>query len=141
MAALQADEAEVLWLATLQRLIGGAAHDVKDSLNGVSVNLEVIRSRAGAPNAPAASVAQFAEAAAQQLDRLSSLLDAVLAVGRAEREPVDVGAILRRVATLCEASASSADAAVEVQQEELMATRTTVRGDVVRLAQIGRAHV
>jgi signal transduction histidine kinase len=134
MASLQAGDVDALWLATLQRLVGRASHDVKDSLNGVSVNLEVIRSRAAAPNAPAASVAQFAEAAAQQLDRLSSLLDAVLAMGRAGREPTDVGAVLHRIATLCEASASPADAKVEIQQEELMVARTTVGSDAVRLA-------
>jgi hypothetical protein len=50
MAELPAtsDDVERLWLAALQRAIGRASHDVKDSLNGVSVNLEVIRSRAGA---------------------------------------------------------------------------------------------
>jgi hypothetical protein len=129
-----AEDAGVLWLATLQRMLGRASHDVKDSLNGVSVNLEVIRSRAGTPGAPAATLVQFADAAGQQLERLTTLLDAVLALGRSEREPADVGVVLRRVATLCGASAAGGEAAVEVQMEGVDAAPTRVRGDAVRLA-------
>src|SRR6476620_8581187 len=108
-ASVVAADAGALWLAALQRALGRASHDVKDALNGVSVNLEVIRSRAARPDAPAAAVAPF-DAAAQQLERLTTLLEAVLALGRIEREPADVGITLRRVAALCGASSSAADA-------------------------------
>jgi signal transduction histidine kinase len=92
-----AEEAGLLWLATLQRALGRASHDIKDSLNGVSVNLEVIRSRAARPDAPASAVAQFAEAAGHQLERLTSLIEAVLALGRPERDPADVARTQRRI--------------------------------------------
>jgi len=128
------EDVEVLWLATLQRAVGRASHDVRDALNGVSVNLEVVRGRAARPDAPATAVAPFADAAGQQLERLTTLLEALLALGRAEREPVDVAVTLRRVATLCGASTSSADAEVLVELGNLEATPTTVRGDAVRLA-------
>ena len=124
-----------LWLLTLQRAIGRASHDVKDALNGVSVNLEVIRSRAARPEVPASSIVQFGEAAGQQLERLAILLDAVLALARVERTPADVAATLRRVVAVCGASASSADAAVVLVDEGLVdAAHTSVQGDVVRLA-------
>jgi K+-sensing histidine kinase KdpD len=129
-----AEDAGVLWLATLQRALARASHDVKDALNGVSVNLEVVRSRAARPEAPASAVAQFAEAAGQQLERLTTLIEAVLALGRADREPVDVAVTLRRIATVCGAAASSADAPVEVRDDGVEATLTRVRGDAVRLA-------
>lgn len=132
-----AEDAGVLWLATLQRVLARASHDVKDALNGVSVNLEVIRSRAARPGAASAPVAPFAEAARQQLERLTNLIEAVLALGRAEREPVDVGAVLRRVATLCNASSATSDAAVEVVGADGDPLVTTVRGEVVRLALAG----
>src|SRR3954470_22788665 len=103
-------DAGVLWLAVLQRALGRAAHDVKDALNGVSVNLEAVRSRASRADAAASTVAPFAEAAAQQLERLTALLDAVLALGRSERGPVDVGITMRRVAALCSASNAASDA-------------------------------
>ncbi len=111
------EDVSALWLQTLQRAVGRASHDVKDSLNGVSVNLEVIRSRAARPDVPASAVLRFGEAAAQQLDRLTNLIEAVLAVSRPERTPADVALTLRRIATLCTASSSSADAAVSVLDE------------------------
>src|SRR4051812_46861727 len=114
------EDVGALWLQTLQRAMNRAAHDVKDALNGVSVNLEVIRTRAERADTPASAVAQFAEAAGHQLERLTSLTDAVLVLGRAEREPVDVALTLRRIAVLCSASSSSSDAAVGVDEEGLL---------------------
>jgi signal transduction histidine kinase len=130
------EDVGTLWLLTLQRAIGRASHDVKDALNGVSVNLEVIRSRAARPDAPASGVAQFADAAAQQLDRLTSLIEAVLALGRTERSPADVAVTLHRVVALCRASASSADAGVALVEGggPMGSTHTGVHGDLVRLA-------
>src|SRR5690349_11367443 len=109
-------DAGVLWRVELQRALGRATHDVKDALNGVSVNLEVVRSRASRADAPVSSVAPFAEAAAQQLERLTALLDAVLALGRSERGPAEVGVTLRRVAALCSASNAASDARVTVRE-------------------------
>src|SRR3981081_4471683 len=85
-----AEDAGVLWLATLQRVLGRASHDVKDALNGVSVNLEVIRGRAARPGVAAAAVAPFADAAGHQVERLTTLIEAVLALGRVERQPARV---------------------------------------------------
>lgn len=127
-------DAGVLWLAALQRALGRAAHDVKDALNGVSVNLEVVRSRAGRAEAPASAVAPFAEAAAQQLERLTALLDTVLSLGRSERAPVDLSVTLRRVASLCSASSTATDARVVVRDRHGGDARTSVVGDAVRLA-------
>ncbi len=135
-ASAVAADAGVLWLAALQRALGRAAHDVKDALNGVSVNLEVVRSRAARAEAPAAMVAPFADAAAQQLDRLTGLLEAVLALGRSEREPADVGITLRRVVTLCSASTAATDARVSVRDVGVDDAHTRVPGDVVRLALV-----
>src|SRR4030081_1771425 len=129
-----AEDAGVLWLATLQRALAGGSHDVKDALNGVSVNLEVVRARSARPDTSASAVAQFAEAAGQQLERLTTLIEAVLALGRADREPVDVALTLRRIATLCGASSSSADAPIEVRDDGVESTSTRVRADAVRLA-------
>lgn len=136
-AGAVADDSALLWLATLQRALARASHDVKDSLNGVSVNLEVIRSRAARPDTPASAVGAFAEAAGQQLERLTTLIEAVLALGRPAREPADVLVTLRRVVTVCSASSSNADAAVALREaDEGMgnSTVTRVRGDLVRLA-------
>jgi hypothetical protein len=134
MAPVPAAGVEELWLATLQRALGRASHDVKDALNGVAVNLEVVRGRAARADVPAAAVAPFADAAAQQLERLTTLIEAVLALGRAERQPTDVAVTLRRIATVCAASASSADAEVVVEVGDVESAVTSVAGAAVRLA-------
>jgi signal transduction histidine kinase len=134
MAPVPAAGVEGLWLATLQRALGRASHDVKDALNGVAVNLEVVRGRAARADAPAAAVAPFADAAAQQLERLTTLIEAVLALGRAERQPADVAVTLRRIATVCGASSSSADAEVVVEMGDVESAVTSVAGAAVRLA-------
>jgi signal transduction histidine kinase len=136
MARISAPEdVGALWLEVLQRAVGRASHDVKDALNGVSVNLEVIRSRSARPDTPASAVEKFGEAAGQQLERLSTLIEAVLALARVERQPADVAITLGRVAVLCSASASSADAAVRVIDEGFSSSAVTrIPGDALRLA-------
>ena len=129
------EDVGALWLHTLQRAMARAAHDVKDALNGVSVNLEVIRTRAERADAPASAVAQFADAAGNQLERLTVLMEAVLGLGRPERDPADVALTLRRVATLCSASSSPGDAIARVDDRALLgATTTRTSGSAVRLA-------
>jgi signal transduction histidine kinase len=134
MEGREAGDARVLWLAMVQQLMARAAHDVKDSLNGVAVNLEVVRSRAAREGAPASVVAPYADAAGQQLERLTSLLEALLAVARPERDPVNVGVALQRVASLCAASGSADDATVLVEDVPEDDATTGLRSEVVRLA-------
>jgi signal transduction histidine kinase len=130
------EDAAVLWLAVLQRSLGRASHDVRDALNGVSVNVEVIRSRAARPASSGADVAPFAEAAGQQLERLTTLIEAVLALGRSERGATDVSSVLRQMAVICGGGSSSADGSVEVRlaaAETMDGTMTRLSGDIVRL--------
>src|SRR5437762_998561 len=54
--------ADELWLAVQQEICGRAAHEIKGALNGVSVNLEVVRSRAG-QGKPADAIQRYADAA------------------------------------------------------------------------------
>ena len=130
-----AEDVAGLWLLTLQRALGRASHDVRDALNGVSVNLEVIRSRSARAEVPASAVAKFGDAASQQLERLTTLLDAVFGLARADRSPADVALTLRRVVAVCGAASSSADAAVLLTGAmEVGAAHARVPADVLRLA-------
>jgi signal transduction histidine kinase len=95
---------DALWLDTLQRICARAAHDLKGALNGVSVNLEVVRSRSERPDAPASAVAKYATSASVQLGDVIAMTEAMLALARAPREPVDVGSILRRLDALLSAT-------------------------------------
>jgi hypothetical protein len=88
----RAAEVEALWLEVLQQVAGRAAHEIKGALNGVCVNLQVVRSRATnqAAGGPTSGLARFAEAAASQLDELVTMNEALLALTRRPRDVVDV---------------------------------------------------
>ena len=95
-------EVDRLWLRALQQVVGLAAHEVKDSLNGVSLNLEVIRSRASRPNGAGdnSTFAAFATAASEQLELLAIRTEAVLFLARPAREPADVAVVLGHLSSL-----------------------------------------
>ena len=77
-------ELEGLWLRTLQTIVDKAAHEIKDSLNGVSLNIEVVRSRSE-KEGPAAALSQFAAAASDQFETLSERAEALLFLARPQR--------------------------------------------------------
>jgi hypothetical protein len=83
-------ELEALWLDALQQVAAKAAHEIKGALNGVCVNLEVVRSRAAQAAAPASGVVRFADAASDQLNELIAMNEALLALTRRPRDVVDV---------------------------------------------------
>jgi hypothetical protein len=90
---------DTLWLRTLEEVVNRAAHEVKDSLNGVSRNVVVVRSRADRPGAAEGLVA-FATSAAEQLELVATRTEAVLFLARPPREPADVALALRHLAAL-----------------------------------------
>lgn len=124
---------DLLWLETLGRVAGRAAHEVKGALNGVSVNLEVVRSRAERPDAPASVVRKFADSAAQQLEALIRMNDALLALARPVRGTPDAVALLGRLTTLLGPSTAAEGGRLVVEREEEMAT-VAAPGNAVRLA-------
>lgn len=131
--SIVAEGVERLWLDTLQQLSARAAHEIKDALNGVSVNLEVVRSRAGQLDKGAMLVVPFADSAAEQLDRVALMTDALLVLARAVREPVDVAMLVGRLAALLGPAAEAEGGALRLEDATGGApTLTTVRGDVAR---------
>jgi hypothetical protein len=122
--------------ATVQELVRRAAHDVRNLMNGVAVNLEVVRSRSGRPGAAAASVHNFAEAASQQFESLCAVTEALLAITRPAREPADVARewsaldTLRRMLPFTEGRTWRAEAPAEGNAV------TVVAADAVRLALV-----
>jgi signal transduction histidine kinase len=124
-----------LWLEALGRITSRAAHDVKGALNGVSVNLEVVRSRTERADATAVSVHRFAESASQQLEVLIRMNDALLTLARPVRGPVDVGSILVKMAVLLRRSAAVEGGSLEVDENVSSSDSTTnAHGNAVRLA-------
>jgi signal transduction histidine kinase len=91
---------DALWLDTLHRIVARGAHELRGALNGVSVNLEVVRSRAEKPDAAASAVRTFANAAVSQLDFVIDMTEALLTLSRPAQQPVDIGRLFRSVGSL-----------------------------------------
>lgn len=123
-----------LWLDTLQKIYARGAHDIRDALNGVSVNLEVVRSRTMRAESPTASVSGFAASAAGQLEITTRMVEALLALGRTPREPAELGATLAHLEVLL-ASAARGDGGRLVMEPPVPHTPDALRsdGNIVRL--------
>jgi hypothetical protein len=135
-AARSMDE---LWLDILQQIGARTAHELKGALNGVAVNLEVVRSRAAKPDAPAGAVAPFASSAADQLEAVVDMAEALLALVRAPRVPLDVLDTVRALASLLTPSARAEGGSLRFEMSrELDGSVSGLEGNVVRVV-IGAA--
>ena len=132
MKAAQPRTTDELWLDTLEDVCARAAHEVKGVLNGVSVNLEVVRSRSARSNGEASSVRSFAESATGQFERLSDMSEALLMLCRAPREPVEITATVKHLVALLDPVAKVDGHAIEVSEAN-GAGAVRARGNVVRL--------
>ena len=139
-----------LWLGVLQRLCDATAHQFKGALNGVAINLEVVRSRSraeaagkGGPARPegeggAAALRPFAEAAVADLESVIGSAEAMLALARSPRGPADIARIARDVAVLAARAAAANDGRVTVDKSVEQIGATSAPAPAVRLA-IGAA--
>lgn len=73
----QARAGEPDWLPQLRQVIRGSAHETRNALNGVVVNLEVVRSRLARTAGGSEDVLPFAEQAIGQAEELVKLNEAV----------------------------------------------------------------
>ena len=86
------------WLGALQHLAGRVTHEIKNPLNAVAVNLEVVRSRCERGGVDPSAILPFATAAAGELERVVRLVEALLAVSRPA--PADVAPLAAPLVTL-----------------------------------------
>ena len=101
------------WLDTLQQLADAVAHELRNALNGVAVNVEVMRSRSQREGVEASSLATFATHAAEQVESAVALSEALLRVARPARIPLDVAALVADLRQLLGAVAARADGGFE----------------------------
>lgn len=66
-------------IAIVREVVRRSGHEIRNALNGVSVNVEVVKSRKGREGA-AGEVASFADRAAIDVGRATSLTNGVLAL-------------------------------------------------------------
>ena len=127
--------ADELWLDILQQVSARTAHELKGALNGVAVNLEVVRSRSSKSDAAAASLAPFASSAADQLDAVVGMTEALLNLARTPREPVNVAETVSCFVSLLAPSARAEGGSLRLETPSRDASAGTVRarGNVVRV--------
>jgi signal transduction histidine kinase len=130
-----------LWLAAQHAVAARAAHEIKNALNGVSVNLAVVQSRLRRQQAPE-SVTRFADTALEQLELLTGQVESLLALVRESPEPVDVGVVARQLSAVL-ASSGGNGPALTVDAPDAGSARTAAPASVVRavLAQVAEQVV
>lgn len=106
-----------LWLGALGRLAGRAAHELKNPLNGLALNLEVVRSRSARAGTAASALAPYASAAAGELERAMPLVEALLALARPVANPVDLRSVMRPLLVLYGAIATTGGGSLDVVYE------------------------
>lgn len=129
-------ELERLWYDTLQDIGNLSAHEIKDVLNGVALNVEVLRSRSEKGTSESRALYQFAAAASDQTEKLVARVEALLDLMRPASRysaPVEIGVILRSLVALLAPAARARGGALELVGLDRAAT-TTAAPDAVRLA-------
>jgi hypothetical protein len=106
-----------LWLGALGRLAGRAAHELKNPLNGLALNLEVVRSRSARAGIEGSLLAPFAAAAVRELERTIPLVEALLALARPLSNPVDLRIAMQPLLTLYGAIAAAGGGSLNVVYE------------------------
>lgn len=124
----------ILWLRTLQTVADRAAHEIKDSLNGVSLNLEVVKSRSRRAGFEAADLTEFAMAAGSQLEPLIERTEALVFLTRPHKRgsEVDVAVTVRHLAALLVPAAHADGIRISVSGWERQMP-TTASAEAVRL--------
>lgn len=135
MADQDVDETE-RWLQTLQVLAKRSTHEIRNALNGVSVNLEVVRSRLERGeekgDLTARTVAPFARSASDQLAQLAALTEAMLMLARpASRSPTELDPVVRSAVRLVDAIARSEGHCV-LLSDGAIELATSLSGELVR---------
>ena len=125
---------DALWLGVLARIGGHAAHEVKGALNGVSVNVEVVRTRAEKPGAAAATVEQYANAAAAQLNAVIAMSEALLWLVRELRGPVAIATVVDRIEALLGPAVRADGRRLETDESLNQLVATSADSNAVRLA-------
>ena len=116
-------EVERHWLVMLQQLTSGVAHELRNALNGVAVNLEVVRSRAGRDGLAASALGSFAGSASDQLEQVIAMTDALMVLARAGQDPAAIGRTTDQVAALVRPALAANGGALDLVVEGEGTTR------------------
>jgi signal transduction histidine kinase len=119
-------------LAAISRISGGVAHEIKNPLNAISLRLDLLRERLGAPEEELRPEIDILSNEVRRLDRVvKTFLDFTRPV-EVKFEEVDLAALAHEVADLMTPQARSSHIAVAFESESQPAN---IRGDADMLKQ------
>jgi signal transduction histidine kinase len=120
-------------LAAISRISGGVAHEIKNPLNAISLRLDLLRERLGAPPEELAPEIDILSKEVRRLDRVvKTFLDFTRPV-EVRFEQVDLAALAREVADLMKPQARLARIALEFEAADDFPA--LIRGDADMLKQ------
>jgi len=120
-------------LAAISRISGGVAHEIKNPLNAISLRLDLLRARLGAPEEELAPEIDILSKEVRRLDRVvKTFLDFTRPV-EVKLEEVDLAALAREVTELMTPQARVAHIALDFEGTENNGAR--IRGDADILKQ------
>lgn len=122
----------------MQSLADRAAHEIRNPLNGLALNLEVVRSRSARGAGDLASISRFAESASSESERAAELVQALLELARPLTRPVDLWSALRPLVVLHAAIAAAGAGSAEDSTGDAAAAAVTLepRGDASLSAEV-----
>jgi signal transduction histidine kinase len=120
-------------LAAISRISGGVAHEIKNPLNAISLRLDLLRARLGAPEEELAAEIDILSKEVRRLDRVvKTFLDFTRPVD-VKLVEVDLAALAREVAVLMTPQARAARIALDFENAANHSAR--IRGDPDMLKQ------
>lgn len=128
-----------LWVAAHEELADRVSHELRNALNGVAVNLEVVRSRLGRSGVDVRAVAPFAATAATAMEHLSAVSEALLMLARPPRHPTDVGVLLTSIFTVLEPVARQSNETASFRAPATGEGVTGAPADATRLVLLATA--
>lgn len=111
-----------------------SAHELKGALNGIALNLEVLRSRIASGNMDQKALGAFADAAYQEFETATARTEAVMFLGRDQGAgQTDVALTLKQLATLLVPAAKAGGTSLTVEGYAVSAP-TAASAPGIRLA-------
>jgi len=123
-------------LAALGTLAAGVAHEVKNPLHALTLNLHLLQAEIAAPKPSAAEIKGSFDILRSEMDRIQRIVDNFLRFSRPsipEVQPLNLRALLERVLSLTAFEAADHGVTIETQFE---AALDPVSGDDGQLSQV-----
>lgn len=124
------------WLRALERIMARSAHEVFNALNGVAVNLEVVRlraARAEREGTPAQGITSFVATAVEQLEAATPMVQGAIALARPARHPFEPAAAAAQLAAVLAPVARADGGALVLESAVEVGGAAAVSGELGRL--------